>query len=204
MTDGGHPGRQAALTRSAEQKAGVSATCGCASGQGCAREACRAPVTVRDPPAPHSQRPPRGRGALWEGRGQQVTQESRTPCRPSGAGAALHLPQLGAGLMLAPHMAQERKETWRSLDSGDQGDVAPPPVSLDAEEAELPSQCRSAQPGGPAPRDRCGQWGSLHTQDWKPARICPAALGHTSSDRHQQCGDERQPPVCEGHRSLPV
>lgn len=110
----------------------------------CAKEAC--------PPAPHSQRPPRGRGLLWEGWGQLVTQESRTSWRPSGAGArpcTSHSWVLGSCESLTWHKKEKKpggvwtqrtRVMWhpRPRPSMPRRLNSPPSAALPSPEAQLP------------------------------------------------------------------
>lgn len=110
----------------------------------CAKEAC--------PPAPHSQRPPRGRGSLWEGWGQLVTQESRTSWRPSGAGArpcTSHSWVLGSCESLTWHKKEKKpggvwtqrtRVMWhpRPRPSMPRRLNSPPSAALPSPEAQLP------------------------------------------------------------------
>lgn len=134
VVDGGQPGRQVALTRSAEQKARVSATCGCTQGKGCAREACGAPVTFRDLPAPHLPRPPHGTEDRSQEPGSAGDQENRNVLGTlRSRGQALHLPRLVAGLTLfLPHGTRKKRNPEEAGMPEDQADVAPPPAPLNA------------------------------------------------------------------------
>lgn len=131
---GGQPARQVALTRSAEQKARVSATCGCSQGKGCAREACGAPVTFHDLPAPHSPRPPRSTEDRRRGPGSAGDQENRNVLGTlRSRGQDLHLPRLVAGLTLfPPHGTRKKRNPEEAGMPEDQADVAPPPAPLNA------------------------------------------------------------------------